>query len=638
MSTPDPFAKYGGKAVTPGAEPDVTVHLDFGNGGGEDPFAKYGGKAVAPEPQAHEFVKAWWENANPFGLLKSIYGKGVVGTIKDVGAAQGEQFTKAKEAYGKGDYSEALRYTMGWLVPLLGPAANAAGDELGRGEYAKGAGHTLGIATGILAPEAISRVPSLRVAPGVTSRLNPAETAAVAFADREGIPLDAATRSGNRAVRGAQELVGKAIGGQSVALDAREAQASALTSTSERLKNRVEPNLGPSAYTPETAGQTVLDSITQRSRRFGRKAGEAYDVLRQAEQNPANATTVISSSGQARQIPLATDMRGVKTAIAPIYDEMKARLPIAQQQANPGLKALENILNGEDFVPASVAEGNLGAIKSIVRDARSPQASRLATQAINALDGEIMATVNQAGPDVARALERGRALTRAKYEAADVIENFGKRAEEPVKVFNAITADQDVAVNTLRKVGRQAPQDLPKIGRAYLEGLFNMAKEEGGFGRSARLFSEWKRLGPQTKAALFKNPALVQDLDNFFLLAKRMADNPNPSGTASVVQLAGLGGEIGGSMGLLLHDPKAAAAGLAGAGTYVLGANVLARLFFTPKGSQALLKGLRVPLGNPVAATLAANEILALAGKENVSPLEANRGGRSAIPALVPAQ
>ena len=81
-----------------------------------------------------------------------------------------------------------------------------------------------------------------------------------------------------------------------------------------------------------------------------------------------------------------------------------------------------------------------------------------------------------------------------------------------------------------------------------MEGLFEKATAEGGFGRSARLLNDWNNLGLETKSLLFKDPQLINKLDNFFLLAKRMAENPNPSGTASVLQLHTLGGTVAGAL------------------------------------------------------------------------------------------
>lgn len=573
--------------------------------------------------------------------------KGIPQSITGIPAAVAAVAGTAWEAL-QGRHMRTLELIKGMLQPVTtsvrGAAAYVAPNTVAapsRQDFEQAAEGSGALLAGTVLPEVVSRVASARVPPLLKSRLNPTEQAAVAFADREGIPVDAATRTGSKVARGVQKLVQESPGGAGVASDARAAQTTALTETADRLKNQVEPRLGGASYTPETAVDAVTDSVKARIARFNTKAGDAYDLLRQAEQDPANAKTIIGADGTAQQVPLAADLRGVKQALQPIYDEILQRMPIAQQQMNPGLKAIENILSSEDFVPASIADSNLGAIKSIARDTSSPQARRLAMKAIDELDAEVKLAVSAAGPDAVRALERGRALTRAKYKATDLLESL-KAGEgqtyEPAATFKTLAGRDDTHVNLLRKVADQVPQDLPKLGRAYLEGLFDTATEEGGFGRTDGLFRNWQNLGDESKALLFPNQLLRTNLDSFLLLAKRIAENPNPSGTASVLQIHALVDSVLGSTGMLLFKPEAAAVGYAGVTSYVIGSRALAKMLFSPNGSKALMHGLRVPLGNKAAATLAANQILSLAGKENVTPLGANPGPQTATPALVPAQ
>jgi hypothetical protein len=571
-----------------GNTPAVSVKLDYGNGNTDQ--TDWLGPAVT-------FGKHFLSSANPVpvDLLKSIYERGNLETAKSILGAQGAQFEKAKEAFHKGDYLNASRYTLGWLLPLIGPAANEAGDALGRGEYAKGLGQAAGLAAQPLVSAGLGKVLSAgKIA--VESKLNPVQQGAVNFADQQGIPLDLATRTGNGAAQTLQNVMAKQLGGAGIAADARGAQTAALQKTAENLRTQVEPNLGTNEYTAETAGQGVKDAIQSRADRFGKKAGDAYDQLRQIEADPQNAKIIATAEGP-KAVPLAADMRGVKQALQPIYDEMKQRLPIAQQQANPGLKAVENILQGEDFVPASVAEGNLGALKSIARDSALPQARRLAMNAIDQLDGEVKAAVNQAGPDAIQALERGRALTRAKYSALDVLDTL---KNEPVKVFDQLTARRDTQLNLLRDVQRQAPQEMPKLGRAFLEGLFDQATQEGGFGKAGTIANKWEALGTESKNLMFQNPGLIQDLDNFFRIARRISENPNPSGTASTLASVT-------TAGVVVTNPVT---GL----SYILGSNLLARALFNPRAAQAINEGLRLPISAPGAGKAA--YLLKLAGEQ----------------------
>lgn len=643
-------AKFGGTSSEP--QPDVSVKLDFNAGYSQEQAdairksqaqqaasralaAQFGGTSEAPaEPAAPrtkldsavdsavDLGKSFAETANPVpvGLLKSIYEKGNVETLKGIAGAQGDQFDKAHAAFTAGNYLDAARYTAGWLIPLLGPAINSAGDELGRGEYAKGVGHTLGLGANIALPAVLSKVKGLNVGAALKSKLNPVEAAAIDFGDKNGIPIDAATRTGNGAIKGAQNILAKQPGSAGIAQAARQAQSNALTFTAENLRTQVEPGLGGNVYTPETAGAAVQTSLQNRVSRFNTKAGEAYTELRRIEADPANAQTVQTGTQQqaitqgnthlgyqtvpiTEDVALPVDMRPVKAALQPIFDRLKERMPLAQQQASAGLKALDNIINGKDIVSASTADGNLSSIKSIAREASSPElrtvSQGLAAKAVSELDTAVQAAVAKAGPDAIAALKRGRALTKAKYGAADLLSDL---RNEPVQVFNQLTFRKDSSANLLRAVAKQAPQDLPKLGRAFLDGLLETATKEGGFYKAGTLQNSWVSLGKETKTLLFKNPMLIRDLDNFFLLAKKIAENPNPSGTASTAATLATGG-------LLVTNP------LLGT-TYLVGTHALARLLFSPKGSAALTTGFKISLGNKFGAAAAVSEILALAGRD----------------------
>ena len=148
-----------------------------------------------------------------------------------------------------------------------------------------------------------------------------------------------------------------------------------------------------------------------------------------------------------------------------------------------------------------------------------------------------------------------------------------------------------------------APAELPKIGRAYLDSLLDQATSEGGFGHGAKLLASWQKLGPETKALLFKDPAYVRDLDNFFLLSKKLAANPNPSGTASTVMRVTEGG-------LLFTNPLTFAA-------TEIGAAGLSSLLHSSRGVRLLTQGLRLPLlggDSAAAAALAADLVKASDG------------------------
>jgi hypothetical protein len=203
-------------------------------------------------------------------------------------------------------------------------------------------------------------------------------------------------------------------------------------------------------------------------------------------------------------------------------------------------------------------------------------------QAIQNLDLAVKLRAGEAGDDVLKALETGRRATRAKYAVADVLDSLTGGSAEPVRPYDRLTAPKDSRVDLLRQVKQLAPDQVKTVARAYLDRLLEKATSEGGFGRARGIAADWERLGPATKAALFKDPAYVQDLDRFFLLAKRIEDTPNPSGTAHTLLTAAQGG-------LLWTDP------ISGVATQVGGA-ALSKLLHSKTGVKLLTQGLTIPV------------------------------------------
>jgi hypothetical protein len=669
---------------------------------------------------------------NPLPALEHIYKNGWLSTLRNLAGAQRDQAEQAKKHYDAGNYTAAAAKTLNWLIPVVGPSIGDAQDKFARGEWDKGMGASVSIGLGVVGPKAVKDA-VVKVPGVIRSRLNPVETDAIKFADRESIPVDAATRSGSRLTRNVQTLVQNQPGGSGIGQAARQAQTDALTQTGERLAQRVSPGV----QTGETAGRAVQSAFDRRISEIKRKADIQYKRLRDIANRPANVreievertteaikslyeqavedsvtsrlnsirdevfggatemtgklkrpvnpndpwdhaevegrfgggfknifpeldnfpeppgliakaidkkegalynrlrkafrnTVVDEEGGEIRKalkaegvdwdmqdvdtrtvtimerIALPVDLKPTKTALRLVAKDMAENLPITDQRASKGLHAINQIINGPDLVSATAVDRNLGAIKELLRGAESADlrniSQGLAARAVRELEFALQKGLKPAGPEAARALRRGRVLTQGKWEIADVAKKLGA---EPVETYRKLTLSKDAHIDMLREVAKQAPEHLPKLGRAYLEGLFETATAEGGFGRSAKLFNDWQNLGSETKKLLFKNPAMVRDLDNFFLLAKRISENPNPSGSALVGSMVPYGY-------LFVTEPATGTA-------MVIGNNVLARMLFTPAGSRVLTNGLKVRLGNKAAAALAATQILKVAGKDAVA-------------------
>jgi hypothetical protein len=552
-------------------------------------------------------------------------------------------------------------------LPAVQAAQRAVQGVAGAGFAAQGANQALtaptitGKAQGVV--EAATGALGMASAAGL-GRPNltavPEDAAAVRAGLAQGVPVDLATATGNKAVRGVQFLSDRSLGGSLVAEPAAQRATQAFNQWGERLADQAAPQVS----TAEQAGQAVRDALAAKVSRHEADATKAYDALRRMEEDPTNRMVMsvgkpapvdaladvpkqelrrivheldasgyvktswrdvpaeeglsgnaagghmdrVAGSGGAKvfhdiadriggnptrsemqaaledylgggketavaraaldvakerirgigrksgsqgsvsqpELPssvgqeltrlekarvtsqdmgLPVDLTGAKAALQPLYDQMKRQMPITQQQSSPGLKAIENILDAEDYGPLSQVDRDLSAIKAVAR-----QHGGIGKMAVAQLDRAVRQAAANGGPMAVKALEEGRQATIAKYQTQDVLDALpGGKMEEPVAVFNRATAPKDAGIEFLRAVKEHTPDAVPQIARAKLEDLLAQSPDKA--------FAEWQKLGAQTRAALFPSVGHAQALEHLFLLQKRMSTNANPSGTAYVASL-----------------------------------------------------------------------------------------------------
>lgn len=549
------------------------------------------------------------QSLNPVSVLGGVKEAvtNPIGVVKGLGAENARLFGDAEAAFKSGDYATGLRKVLSYLsnaVPGMGSRLDQAADYLQQGEEAKALGATVDAAIPLAGPAMLKRAGNVNVRGAMSPNPNLAERAAADFGIREGIPVDAATATGNKSIRLLQSIPERTtIAGSVVERNTRHAQAQGLSRVGHELAERAHPKTG---YTPETAGDSVRIALKDRIDKLHSEANAAYDALRKVEADPANKRTVIlqqvDAEGDLVDVPtemqLPVDLRSVKRDLLPVYEDLSRQWPLTRRQASPNYQALENVVKGDDFSPLSRADRDLGMLKELAR-----KEGGLAKMAVAKMDEAVQDAVRGAGPVAAKALRDGRAATKAKYTVIDTLESL---SEEPVKAFRNMTLANDAGIDRLRAVAQAAPGEMGKVGRAYLEDLMTKATAEGGFNRADALFKDWQNLGPSTKRLLFKDPAYIKDLDSFFLLAKRMATNPNPSGTA----YAG---------GLIVHATNGwFMRNLPGAMYVEMSGYTLSKLLKTRRGVQLLTRGFTLPAQSAAAPTLAA-EIMSLAERADDS-------------------
>jgi hypothetical protein len=549
--------------------------------------------------QVKGFGTGVWNVLNPVAAVKAGIqaGSHPIETGKQMLQQQGQMGEDALVAYGQGDYPRAVRKGAAWLLPVVGPALDRAADKMEAGQYGEGVGEAVGIGVGAVGPGKMiggrATVPS-------QSRLNPTTAAAVRFGEREGIPIDAATATDSRMVRAAQRRATDSMGGAGTAERFIERQQGAFARVGDELAQRTNP--GGQPQNRVSAGESVMGELEGRIRSQAGDADAAYGQLRALEQQAAqriqtNPGGVVQSPPGQRMaftdVPLAVDLAASKSALRPLYDSLMRESELTTLQGGKArtLVALDRLMTGPDIAPLSVVDAALGDLKSMARTGDMPelrtQGQATAAQAVQQLEAEVMAAATRGGPQVVDALQRGRQATIGKYETASVRDML---SGEPARIYSELTAGKDVSLEKLRAVAQQTPDQIPTIARAYMEDLMQKATAEGGFGRAQGLWADWQRMGPETKAVLFPDRGLRNDLNNFFLLAKKAAENPNPSGTANVLTV--------------LNATTAAPMW------------AMSKLFYSRRGVQLLTRGLSIPVGSRAASAAWQAEVANLVGRD----------------------
>lgn len=588
----------------------------------------------APQPKQGEqsLLGRYWDKVNPIAAAQA-FGRmvipedaarlmgadtqeaeqyGPINTLKNIGAGAQDVFQQAKEAYDKGDYGSAAIKAFFGALPVVGPEFNQMGDNARAGKWGEALTDVAAMGTNIATPKVIGKV-SARVGKVLPTTRTPEEIAAVEFGRANDVPIDAGTATGNRYVQGVQAMADRSPLGSVVAGRSNVAQGQAMRNAAGRLKNDVSPT----AVDAVGAGERVQSALEKKIQRHSVDADAAYSKLRDFEKNATPDTVAPrgvkrgpdgSSADSFQDMQLAVDLKDSKAALKPILDRLLKKKELTGQLMGAegrAAVALDALVNGPDFAPLSTVDSALGDIKSMARGADMPElrttGQGIAAEAVKTLDARVRARAAQAGPDVLQALEDGRAATTQKYATADARSLLVPTSAEPRGVFNRLTANDDGGLTKLRELQKQAPQEVANVGRALLDDILQKPMSEGGFSGQAAL-SDWQRLGTDTKKILFPKPGQIAEIDSFFLLAKKLSESPNPSGTALTAN----------SMGqtvLAFTNPTVGV-------PLILGSGALSKILHNPRAVQFLTKGMRVSVNAKPGAQMMAAAQIARAAQE----------------------
>lgn len=467
----------------------------------------------------------------------------------------------------------------------------SGGDPQAMGDAALTTG-LLGTA-GAVVPAAAKAVIS-RIAPRLAGGGIPLTADTEALAQKYGVPLTTGMRTGSPAVQSIEGVLGNTV--------APDLYRPALDSAKAGLNAGAKDLSGGFATDQFTAGDNTIKTMLREARDYTAQAQNEYGNLARLEADPANIREVrlgtranpSADPNLPDRIPdvqsmgLPVDMRGTKSALAPLAEEMSRYMTGLQKTADPGLAAIQNILSRPDYLPASVAEADLGYLKGIMRGNAQPQAKRLAGAAIDALSSGVEKAVAQAGPDGLAALHDARGAWQARTDILGQLKELGvdeAGKDGQVSLAKKLLQPSDASFPALKKVLDVAPDAAGDIGKAFLtERVFQgVAKGEDLSPRQAA--NLWNQIGPRTKAALY-TPDQIQQIDDFMGLAKRVAENPNASKDGALNTLLKVGAFVAHPVG--------------GASSFALGRNI-AKLLYSPTGADALRTALTAP-GSPEAS------------------------------------
>ncbi|MEI6282636.1 MAG: hypothetical protein WCP82_07960 [Alphaproteobacteria bacterium] len=520
--------------------------------------------------------------------------------VGDIVKGHIETAKKAAAAAKKGNYAEAAGYGAATILPALGPAAAGMAEQMAAtnpdgtpipGAMARGIGQVAGMAA---LPEVVEALPSrIGIKP-----LNPVEARAVEFGADRGVPLSAGAATGNKFIQHAQTAADMSPIGSVIAEKSKAAQVQAL----QRVSGELADQSHPTAVVPEQAGEAVQSMLKTKSDFFKGIADQNYRDFQRVMDSP-QATRMAKWNGYSMDpIQAPVEVGLLKNQMQKAFEQMEM-MPAAQKSASAGYNALKELVNGPNQVPATTAELALSYFKEMARDTDG-RTQGISKQLVARLQPLVDAAVKDVGPSAFSALEAGRKATRMQKEVQAVEKTV--RAE-PVQAFGQMVYGKDAGIEHLRRINNEIPSEIPKVGRALLEDIFSKATFEGGFDKMDSGLAKWRDLGPETKRILFKNPALIADLDNFFHLAKKANHDTNPSGSAK------LGGVMAG-IGYAFKDPVSGAA-------LVIGTGALSKLLHSPTVVRSLTEGMRVPLKDAGRAASVATRIRGLVGDAAV-PLD----------------
>jgi hypothetical protein len=369
-----------------------------------------------------------------------------------------------------------------------------------------------------------------------------------------------------------------------------------------RTAQGLADDVSPAPISPEDWGTAARDRVTQARDDYTAIADDAYPKFRAAATKSGelvDITAVLESPAMRELWRRLNEKR--RAAQGLVGRELRAYLKISDLRALP-----------RELADIGVIDDILGDMKSYARTERGP-----IKVVVGALEKQVQAATELAGPAAVDALNRGREAIRNRVRVDAVLDTF---PDESVKVFNRYVTAGGTNIEGLRELVKIDKTLGPQLGRAWLERNLDPVLSGGGFEGAQRFSTAYNKLDTNTKKIIFGGAENVTAMDNFTQLTGQMGKLANPSGTAG--QMLGVS-SVGVPIGQLYG-------GRYGSALFtLLTPVVLSAIFKSPTAVKALTRGLSMAVGPgrgtsaaSMAAQASALELVRAAVRESGQPLE----------------
>jgi hypothetical protein len=397
--------------------------------------------------------------------------------------------------------------------------------------------------------------------------------------------------TGNRALQGAENLLGGAPTSAGVVNRFAERQAQNIGEGLQRKADNFLPNASG-----EKAGRAVERGVDT----FGKNTNATKRALYwQADRLiPETTPTPLANTWQT-VAKLTTPTQGATATTGALINPRIAKLRETLTQ---------DLAAGGGQIPYAALKRIRTDIGEQIADySLSPDTpTRELKQLYAALSRDMEAAAQAHGPAAVAAAKRANNYTRAVSDRMEQVQRVIDKNGGPERVFEAAMSGTRDGGTTLRAVMQSLPQDGQKAVTAAVIKRMGMAtpgvQDAAGEVFSAQTFlTNWNRTSPEAKRALFDRhgPTFAKDMDRIARVAQNIREGSrvlaNPSGTAN--RAAAL--TYGASLVASLFDPTFTTTGALIAGGSM--ANVTARAMTNPKVVKWLANSTALPTGSAVA-------------------------------------